>query len=110
MRGKLRSIQGERQKAMPAAYLPCRAFQRHALDGHVVQERINGSNVWIARLQCVGCGTHRIDVMKPKSCKLISRAYVHPDDYDGKMTSAEARKIIFKHMIDNGVSLASLAG
>lgn len=99
----------------PVAHLRCRAFSRHDLDGHVFEEqldrRVAGRRlVWVARLECAGCGTQRIDVMMPRSCELISRLYVHPDGYDGKISPAEARRIIFKHMLDNGVSLASLAG
>lgn len=107
---KLVSVQGEQRKNMPVEYVACRAFRVHNLDGHTFAEHVGGRNVWVARLTCDRCGTHRIDVMKPRSCELISRLYVHPDNYDGAMTSAEARKIIYKHMIDNGVSLSSLAG
>lgn len=48
--------------------------------------------------------------MTPRKCELISRVYIHPDNYDGKISPAEARKIVFQHMVDEGVSLASLAG
>ena len=109
MSAKLVSIQGERQ-VIPLAYVKCRAFQKHDLDGIVVKETVNRRKVWIARLQCNSCGTHRIDVMKPKTTQLLSRAYIHPDDYDGSLSTADARRILYKHMLDNGVSLSSLAG
>lgn len=102
-----RSVQAA---VMPTAYLPCRALQKHALDGYVVQERVDGRVVWVASLQCTNCGTWRHDVMKPKTCELISRSYSHPDDYDGSLSPAEARKLLFQHMMENGVTLASLAG
>lgn len=105
---KAKSIQGETE--MPVQYLPCRALQKHAFDGRVVQQRRDGKVVWVAELECASCGTWRLDVMKPKSCELISRTYEHPSDYDGRVVPAEARKLLYQHMIENGVTLSSLAG
>jgi hypothetical protein len=51
---RLRSIQGERQKVVPLKYLPCKAFRRHALDGHVFEETVGGKKVWVARLRPPG--------------------------------------------------------
>lgn len=104
----LYSIQGGKAQPIPMRYLWCRSLQKHDLDGVVTEERANGRKVWVARLECDVCGTWRTDVMTPIKCELISRAYLHPDDYDGSVLPADARKIIYKHMIDNGVSLKSL--
>ena len=109
MPAKLLSIQGERE-VVPLAYVKCRAFQKHELDGYVTEETINRRKVWVARLVCDSCGTHRIDVMQRKTWKLLSRAYIRPDDYDGSLATADARKILYKHMLDNGVKLSSIAG
>lgn len=112
---KLRSIQGEQNPSMPMEYLPCRALSRHVFDGGVFVEvwrskKRRAVTVWVARLECVVCGTHRVDYMKPKTCDLLYRGYVHPANYDGTMTPERARKILFKHMVDNNVRLSALAG
>lgn len=104
----VRSAQG--RKVVPLAYVKCRAFQKHELDGGVYEENHEGRKVWVAKLQCSGCGTWRYDVMTPVKCELISRGYSRPDDYDGKMSPDEARKILYKHLVANGVSLSSLKG
>lgn len=95
---------------VPVQYLPCKALRKHALDGHVFEEKDGRRIVWVARLECTHCGTWRIDVMTPRQCELISRTYVHPDDYDATISAEEARKALYRHMIDNGVSLTSLTG
>lgn len=105
--GKVLSIQGRK---VIRDYVKCRAF-RHNFDGHVYQEqiggRVGGRVVWVARLECPRCGTHRVDVMAPGTCELISRSYVHPDDYDGMLSPNEARRTLYQGMLKSGESLTS---
>jgi hypothetical protein len=92
------SIQGTN---VPIEYIRCRAF-RHAIDeenGSLFQEQRDGRTVWVAPLECPRCGTRRTDVMTPRACELISRTYDHPDGYDGLLTPAEARRILYKHKL-----------
>lgn len=101
--GTVRSIQGRK---VIRDYVKCRAF-RHVFDGNVFQEQVAGRTVWVARLDCGRCGTHRIDIMTPRTCELISRSYVHPDDYDGMLSPLEARQQLFTSMLARGHSLTS---
>lgn len=92
------SVQGI---AVPIEYIRCRAY-RHVIDdehGALFQERNSlGRTVWVFRGECPRCGTRRIDTHTPRSDQLISRTYEHPQGYDGLLTPAEARRILFKKM------------
>jgi hypothetical protein len=78
----------------------CKTFM-HQLDGHVFAETIEGQARWVARLECGRCGTRRIDVMVPQSCKLISRKYDYTGcvDYDRTVDRLDAKKDLFKSML-----------
>lgn len=93
--GSVRSIQG---KVVLVEHLKCRAL-RHAFDGHVLREKVQGKIRWVARLECDRCGTLRIDVMMPNTCELVSRRYDHPDNYDGTLSQQAARRELFKRML-----------
>lgn len=85
----------------------CKVFQ-HRLDGHVFEERWQPKGqrqrtVWTARLQCSRCGTKRIDRMLPGTCILLTRDYIHAEEYDTTMTNGDAKKILFKWMVDQNV-------
>src|SRR5690348_7412688 len=100
MTAKILSIQGERQKRPPLDMVKCRAFQHGEWDGMTTQEKIGRKTVWVARLECGRCGTIRTDTMDPRSGDVLNRSYVHPDDYDGTIKPAEARRIVHKHMVE----------
>lgn len=83
----------------------CRTF-RHEFDGHVYQEKslTTGKTVWVARLECARCGTQRVDTMTPKTCELISRQYIYPEEYQTGLTRTDARRRVFAAMRLNGRS------
>lgn len=79
----------------------CKVFN-HVFDGNVYQRKVRGTIRWVADLQCGRCGTWRQDVMTPRTCELVSRTYVHPDEYNTKLTPREAKKILYKRMLSGG--------
>lgn len=80
----------------------CHVF-KHQLDGNVYEETRDGHKRWVARLQCRRCGTWRTDVMMPYTCDLVSRKYEHPQTYETQMSHQDAKKILFKRMMEAGV-------
>lgn len=97
-KANLRFAQADKVKVDHAR---CRVF-RHQFEGHVFQETVYGATRWVARIQCERCGTIRVDVMTVKSCELISRRYIHPEEYDTGQAYDEARQFLFKWMLDQG--------
>lgn len=97
--GRVVSIQGV---AVPLEYVRCRAY-RHIIDddhGALFQERNDlGRTVWVFRGECPRCGTRRITTHMPRSFQVISQKYEHPDGYDGLLSPAEARRILFKEKL-----------
>lgn len=87
----------------------CLAFRFHDLDGHVYVEvnRQTGRKVWVARLQCVRCGTERIDFLVPETCELISRRYFRPADYPTDLDRETARRQILAEMLTDAAAAAS---
>jgi len=92
--GNLHSIQGGKKKSSELS-LKCRAFNKHNIDGVLHEEVLGNRKVWVYYGQCMDCGTDRIDVMTPRKCELISRTYVHPEEYDTTLPVSEARKNFF---------------
>jgi hypothetical protein len=90
---KQRAARAPSKNVERSAY--CRAF-RHGFDGPVYVERRGRGKVWVAYLQCDKCDTRRVDVMSPTTCELLSRQYFYEDDYDGQLTSLEAKQHVFK--------------
>jgi hypothetical protein len=76
----------------------CKVF-KHDFDGHIFLETIKNSTRWVARLQCTRCGTRRVDVMIPLTCELVSRHYEYPDTYDTQLEHSDAKRVLFKFMI-----------
>lgn len=70
----------------------CKLFF-HKFDGHVFRETRRSGGRWVGRLECSNCGSHRVDVMMPKTYAVVYREYDHSDLYDKTMTMEEARKI-----------------
>lgn len=79
----------------------CKAFSQHDLDGHVYVEshRQTGRKVWVARLQCLRCGTERVDFLTPVSCELLSRRYFRPENYPTDLDRETARQQVLSELL-----------
>jgi hypothetical protein len=86
------------KKARPSAW--CKTFL-HDLDGHTYVEtsEATGAEVWVAALECLRCGTRRVDFMVPETCELISRRYFHPKEYDKHLARDEAKREVMSSMM-----------
>lgn len=80
---------------IPVEYLECRAFIHEILPSHIFQETVNGVVRWVARSECGRCGTLRKDVMLVKSFLLVSREYLHPDNYPTTLSKQDAKTTYF---------------
>lgn len=79
----------------------CLAEHRHDFDGHVFVERgPRGDKRWTAREECLRCGSTRVIHMIPETCEETSRVYDHPDDYDTGADRVEAKRTVFRAMLD----------
>lgn len=87
------------KQTVKVEHAKCRVFM-HRLEGHVFLETVNGRSRWVARLQCVRCGRSRVDVMTVGTCELISRKYFGGDGYDTTWDRSDAKKFLFKVMLD----------
>lgn len=103
---RISSIQGEQQPDTTLRNAICRGF-RHDFDGNVLREKIKGKIRWVFHGEC-RCGTLRLDVMQPRTWKLLWRDYDHPKNYDGSLKPNDAKKMVFKYMLAKGVTLSSI--
>jgi hypothetical protein len=97
-RGKRRPVTG-RASADPSTR--CLAEYRHDWEGHVFVERNRfGDKRWTAREECLRCGSTRVIHMIPETCEETSRFYDHPEEYDTQADREEAKRRVFRAMMD----------